>query len=108
MTWQEIASMVLLAAGVAVELLACLGVLVMNHVYDRLHYAGLATLLGPLAIAAAVLLIEALSMAGIQVILIAAILVISGPITTHATARTARVRRYGQWEPQPDEHIEEV
>ncbi|HEU5370697.1 MAG TPA: monovalent cation/H(+) antiporter subunit G [Ktedonobacterales bacterium] len=108
MTWQAIASMVLLAVGVAIELLACLGVLVMDSLYDRLHYAGLASLLGPIAIAAAVLLVEAVSMAGIQVMLIAAALVVSGPIITHAMARTARVRQHGQWEPLPDEQIEEV
>ncbi len=108
MTWQEIASMVLLAIGVALELLACLGVLVMDNVYDRLHYSGLASLLGPIFIAAAVLLVEAVSMAGIQMILIAATLVVSGPILTHALARTARVRQHGQWGPLPDEEIEEV
>jgi len=108
MTWQEIAAIALLAIGVVLELLACLGVLVMNTVYDRLHYAGLASLLGPIAIAAAVLLVEAVSMAGIQMILLTATLVVSGPIITHATARTARVRQLGRWEPQPDEHIEEV
>lgn len=108
MTWQAIASMVLLALGVALELVACLGVYVMDSVYDQLHYAGLASLLGPIAIAAAVLLVEAVSMAGIQMILIAATLVVSGPILTHAIARTARVRQHGQWEALPDEQIEEV
>jgi len=107
MTWREIAAAALLVVGVGSELLACLGVLVMDNVYDRLHYVGLASFWGPVAIAAAVLFVEGLSSAGIMAILIAATLIAGGPILTHATARVARVRQFGHWETQPGEHIEE-
>ena len=38
---------VLLAIGVAVELACCVGVLVMGDAYDKLHYLGPATIVGP-------------------------------------------------------------
>ncbi|HEU5200609.1 MAG TPA: monovalent cation/H(+) antiporter subunit G [Ktedonobacterales bacterium] len=107
MTWQTIFADVLLALGVGIELLSCLGLLVMNNVFDRLHYVGPAATLGPIAIAGAVLLEEGISTAGLKAILIAVVLVGVGPIVTHATARAARVRQFGQWQAQPGEHIEE-
>lgn len=108
MTWQGIAAAVLLALGVAIELLCCLGVLIMDNVYDRLHYLGPATAVGPVAIAAAVVLEEALSTAGIKALLIAAVLIGTGPVLTHATARAVRIRQYGHWEAQPEEQVEEL
>ena len=107
MTWQTIFADVLLALGVGIELLSCLGLLVMNNVFDRLHYVGPAATLGPIAIAGAVLLEEGISTAGLKAVLIAVVLVGVGPVVTHATARAARVRRFGQWQAQPGEQIEE-
>ena len=108
MTWQAAVAAALLVVGVGTELLCCLGLLVMDDVYQRLHYLGPATTLAPAAIAAAVVLQEALSTAGIKALLIAAVLTGTGPVLTHAAARVARLREHGQWEPQLDEHIEEV
>ena len=107
MTWQTIVADVLLALGVGIELLSCLGLLVMDHVFDRLHYVGPAAALGPITIAGAVLLEEGISTAGLKAALIAIVLVGIGPVVTHATARAARVRQFGQWQAQPDEQIEE-
>ncbi len=107
MTWQMVLAAILLALGVGIELLCCLGLLVMDTVFDRLHYVGPAAALGPIAIAGAVLLEEGISTAGLKAILIAVVLVGIGPVVTHATARAARVRRFGHWQPQPDEHVEE-
>lgn len=107
MTWQTIFADVLLALGVGIELFSCLGLLVMSNVFDRLHYVGPAATLGPIAIAGAVLLEEGISTAGLKAILIAVVLVGVGPVVTHATARAARVRQFGQWQAQPDEHVEE-
>lgn len=108
MTWQSMCADVLLVVGVAIELLSCLGLLVMDDVYDRLHYLGPAAVLGPVVIAAAVILEEALSTAGIKAILIAVVLAAGGPVVTHATGRAARIRQLGAWQAQPDEHIEEL
>lgn len=108
MTWQGVCADVLIAAGVVVELLCCLGLLVMDDLYDRLHYLGPAATLGPVLFATAVILREALSTAGIKAILIAAVLIVFSPVLTHAVARAARVRQYGSWEAQPGENVEEV
>ena len=108
MTWQDICSAMLLGLGVAIELLCCLGLLVAKDVYDRLHFTGPATALGPVLIAAAIVLTEALSTAGIKAILIAVILLGAGPTLTHAVARAARIRAHGAWQPQAGERIEEV
>jgi monovalent cation/proton antiporter MnhG/PhaG subunit len=108
MTWQQIAAGALVLGGVGIALASCLGVLVMDDVYQRLHYVGPAALLAPLAIAAGVVVGEALSTAGIKALLIFAVLAGTAPILTHATARTARVRQSGRWQPGPDEPIEEL
>ena len=43
MSPRELAVLVLLALGVGVTLLSCVGVLVMRDPYDRLHYTAPAT-----------------------------------------------------------------
>lgn len=86
---------VLLAVAVGVELLCCLGVLVMDSVFDRLHYLGPATTLGPLALVLAVLVQHSSAQAVIKVLLIGMTLLATGPVLTHATARAARVRESG-------------
>jgi multicomponent Na+:H+ antiporter subunit G len=108
MSWQAIAAAALLIVGVGVELMCCLGLLIMDDFYDRLHFLGPAVTVGPAAIAAAVVLQEALSTAGIKALLIAATLAATGPVLTHVAARVARLRQLGRWEPRPDEGIEEV
>jgi multisubunit Na+/H+ antiporter MnhG subunit len=81
---------VLLVLGVAVELACCLGVLLRRSAIDRLHYTGAGTTLGPLLIGAAVLLEESVSSAGLNTILVVALLVLAGPVVTIATARLIR------------------
>ncbi|HEY0517904.1 MAG TPA: monovalent cation/H(+) antiporter subunit G [Ilumatobacteraceae bacterium] len=83
---------VLLALGVTVQVLACIGVLVMRDAYQRLHYAAAATTLGPVAIAAAIVVREALAETGLEAILTAAVLLAGGAVLTHATGRAARIR----------------
>ena len=97
MSPRELAVLALLALGVGVTLLSCLGVLVMRDAYDRLHYTAPAGVLAPLVIAAAVVLEERLSAAGIKAVLVALVLVATNPVLGHATARAARIREHGQW-----------
>ena len=87
----------LLALGVAVTWLSCLGVLLMGDPYDRLHYTAPASALAPVLIAAAVVVEEGLSAPGIKALLIAFVLVGTNPVLGHATARAARIREHGQW-----------
>jgi multicomponent Na+:H+ antiporter subunit G len=100
---RDAAEAVLLFAGVAVELLCCLGVLRMRVVYDRLHYLAPASFVGPLLIVLAV----ALRFSSLQLVLkavaILAVLSITGPIITRVLARAARVRESQTTSPFPDE-----
>jgi monovalent cation/proton antiporter MnhG/PhaG subunit len=103
---RELAVLVLLALGVGVTLLSCLGVLVMRDAYDRLHYTAPAAVLAPVAIAAAVVLEERLSAAGIKAVLVALVLVATNPVLGHATARAARIRQFGEWRVREEEREE--
>jgi monovalent cation/proton antiporter MnhG/PhaG subunit len=101
LTPRGVAVAILLAVGVGVELFCCVGVLVMRDLYDKLHYTAPATTIGSLAIAAAVVVQESFSQAGIKAILVFLILLVTNPVLSHATARAARVRELGHWEPRP-------
>jgi multicomponent Na+:H+ antiporter subunit G len=103
MSLRELAVAALLVLGVAVTLLSCAGVLLMRDAYDRLHYAAPAAVVPPVAIAAAVVLEERLSAAGIKALLIALVLVVTNPVLGHATARAARIREHGQWTVRDEE-----
>lgn len=99
----DVAVAVLLAVGVASALMGALGLLATRDPYDQLHFTGPATVIGPVALAAAVLVEEPLSSAGIKAVLIALIMLGTGPILLHATARAARIRERGRWVVLPEE-----
>ena len=103
MTPRAVAATALLALGVGVELACCIGVLVMRGVYDKLHYTAPATTLGALAIAGAVLLRAPIVQFGIKAVLVALALLVTNPLLSHATARAARIRRFGAWTVQEEE-----
>ena len=103
MSPRELAVSGLLVLGVAVTLFSCLGVLVMRDAYDRLHYTAPASVVAPVAIAAAVVLEERLSAAGIKAVLVALVLVVTNPVLGHATARAARIRQFGEWTVRDEE-----
>jgi multisubunit Na+/H+ antiporter MnhG subunit len=86
---------VLIFAGIAVEIVCCVGVLVMRGVYARLHYTAPAGL-GAVLLAAAVLLREGFSLIGDNALLVAGFVVITSPVLTHVTARAARIREFGR------------
>ena len=93
MSAASIVEVVLIGFGVAVELACCVGVLVMEDAYDTLHYLGPAAIVGPFAIAVAVVVREALSQAGIKALLTAALLIVASPVLSHATARALYIRQ---------------
>jgi monovalent cation/proton antiporter MnhG/PhaG subunit len=101
-----IAVWALIVFGVAVELACCVGVLVMRDAYDKLHYIGPATILGPVAFAAAILTWEGLSQAGVKAALIAVLLIVASPVLTHATARALYIRQRDHLEPLAPEEAE--
>ena len=99
----EVVVAVLLTGGVASVLLSCLGVLVMRDALDRLHFTAPAATIGPVLIAAAVLVEEPLSSAGIKAVLVALLIFVTTPVLSHATARAARIREHGRWRMLPHE-----
>jgi multicomponent Na+:H+ antiporter subunit G len=89
----------LLVFGVAVELACCVGVLVMDDAFDKLHYLGPAAIVGPSVVAVAVLIRSPLSQSGVKAVLTAVLMMVASPVLTHATARALYIRRR--------DHIEE-
>jgi monovalent cation/proton antiporter MnhG/PhaG subunit len=95
----EVIVAVLLALGVASVLLSCAGLVAMRTPLDRLHFAAPASTIAPVLIAAAVLVEEPLSPAGIKAVIVALLIAVTTPVLSHATARAERVRRHGHWAP---------
>jgi multicomponent Na+:H+ antiporter subunit G len=91
----EVTAAVLLGCAVAVEWLCCLGVLVMRNPFARLHYLGPAATLGPVLVAAAVLVRHSSAQACIKACLLLAAMLLINPVLAHATARAARVHEVG-------------
>lgn len=89
---RDVVTWALVGAGVAAQLLAALGVLLMRDALDRLHYVSASTL-GVGCICAAVLVAAGPSIIGLKAILTAAFLLVSGPVLTHATARAIHLHR---------------
>jgi monovalent cation/proton antiporter MnhG/PhaG subunit len=94
---------VFLIVGVACQFICCLGVVVMPTVFDRLHFVGAGTTLGPLLIGAAVLVRQTTSSAGIETIVVMALIVLLSPVLMLATVRAARRLEMGTIGPTPDE-----
>jgi multicomponent Na+:H+ antiporter subunit G len=85
---------VLLVAGVGIELLCCIGVLVMRGPYARLHYTAPAGA-GALLIAIAVVVRQGFSLIGNKALLLAVFILVTAPVLSHVTARAARIRELG-------------
>ncbi|AHE67233.1 cation:proton antiporter [Legionella oakridgensis] len=85
---------VLLFLGIAIECLSCIGLFIMPTAYARLHYLSPATSLGALLIGVAILLKEGFNQQGIKTIVVILLLILMGPILTHATARTIHIRTH--------------
>lgn len=81
---------VLLALGVAAEVLCVLGVLVMRTTLDRLHYAAAATTVPAFLVLAAVLVREHVTSGGLEAIAAVGLLFLLNPALVIATARAAR------------------
>ncbi|HEY6525563.1 MAG TPA: monovalent cation/H(+) antiporter subunit G [Solirubrobacteraceae bacterium] len=96
---------VLLVAGVALEVIAVLGVSVMRDVLDRLHYVSLAGF-GALLVAVSILCAESFSLIGDKALVTGALLVLVGPVLVHATARSLRIRALGDWREGIETHRE--
>jgi monovalent cation/proton antiporter MnhG/PhaG subunit len=105
MSLQDALTYALLAVGVVLELLACLGIAVMEDVYDRLHFLPPATL-GAIAIGAAILMEAGASMIALKAGLVVLFLLAAAPGVAHVTARAARIHDLGDWRAAQGEGIE--
>ena len=94
---------VLLALGVALELLCVAGVVLMRTVFDRLHYAAAGSTVPAFLVLAAVLVREHLSAGGLQAIAAVALLFLLNPVLVVSTARAARRIDFGSVAPLPEE-----
>jgi multisubunit Na+/H+ antiporter MnhG subunit len=95
---------VLIWLGVAVQLVCCLGFVVLRPAIDRLHFAGAATILGPALVAAAVCCKEGLfTTNGIDAIATVLLLGLLGGALAIATARAIRLADRGTLESSPAE-----
>jgi len=104
---KEIIVVVLLVGAVSVELACALGLWTIKNSFDRLHFLGPASTLGPLLVAAAIVIEESLATNGVKALISALLLLLTSPILTHATARAARVRQYDHWKALPFEEVDQ-
>jgi multicomponent Na+:H+ antiporter subunit G len=89
---RDVVTWVLVGAGVAIQVFACLGVVLMRDALDRLHYVG-ASAIGIELLAAAVIVAEGPSLIALKALLTAAFLLVTGPVLGHATARAIHLHR---------------
>jgi multicomponent Na+:H+ antiporter subunit G len=105
MSLRHIVTEIFLWLGVALNLFAAVGVLVLRNAYDRLHVPAVATL-GALFVAIAVVVEKSFSLVGDESLLIGLFLVIVSPVLTHAIGRALRILEHGDWRVQASEDVE--
>jgi multisubunit Na+/H+ antiporter MnhG subunit len=107
MTFRQVVVVVLLFAGVGVQVLCCLGLLLLRDAFDRLHCAG-AVGFGGALICASIVVRDSFSLMGNKAAAIAVLLLFANPVLVHVTARMARIRAFGDWRVAPGEPVEAV
>ena len=99
---RHILVVVLLAAAVLSVWLCSIGI-TRGNAFNRLHFLGTASVLGPILVALAVFVDGSSGQASVKAATLAVIIVISGPATGHAIARATRVRQAGEIKAEPPE-----
>jgi multisubunit Na+/H+ antiporter MnhG subunit len=95
-TAKHVAEVALLAVAGGSAALSVCGVALMPDAFDRLHFLAPVSVLGSGAIAASIVVKEALNARGIKALIVFAVLAGLNPLLVHATARAARVREPGR------------
>lgn len=90
--WRHVLVVVLLFGGCSVVVISSCAMLALRTVYDRLHLLAPVTSLGGPLIGAALVLQNGWGLTSGQIILIVALLALSGPGAGVATARAAHER----------------
>jgi monovalent cation/proton antiporter MnhG/PhaG subunit len=96
MTFRHLCWLILLAAGVGIEVICVLGLVLLRDAFDRLHCAG-AVSLGAALVCAAVVVRDSFSLIGNKAAAIGVMLLLANPVVVHTTARAIRIRRAGDW-----------
>ena len=96
MTFRHICWIVLLVAGVGIQVVCVAGLVLLRDALDRLHCAG-AVSLGAALVCAAVVVRDSFSLIGNKAAAIGFVLLFANPVLVHATARMIRIRRAGDW-----------
>jgi monovalent cation/proton antiporter MnhG/PhaG subunit len=99
---------VLLLVAVIITWICSLGTALMQDLFERLHYMATVSTISAFAILAAVIVEAGWGQAALKMMFIAIVLLLMNAVLTHATARAARVREHGRWQPLPREHIEGI
>ncbi len=89
----------LLVLGVGIQLLCALGMLVFRGPFERLHLLGPANGLGALAIVVAVALDTPAKEGGVKALLVGFVMLVMGPVLSHAVARAATQRERASGKP---------
>lgn len=105
MSIRDFITAALLVIGILGAALTSLGLILSDDLYDQIHFLSPASLIGSVAIPAAVLVQGGWTQAGAKAILIGLILMVSNPVLSHSTARAGRTRRNQQVAARDQEHI---
>lgn len=97
---------ILLYAAAAIALFSCVGLVIMKDVNEKLHYLSPPSTVSIFLIAIAIAVREGWSEQTVKAFICAIAIVLMNPVLTHATARAARIREFGQWVSQPHERAE--
>ena len=97
MTAARLAVEVLLWVAVVVAWICCLGMVLMEEFFEKLHYMASVTTVSMFAILIAVVIEEGAGQATMKTIAIAVVLLLINAVLTHATARAFRVQALGDW-----------
>jgi len=92
-----------LLAGAVISLWLCNIGIMRGNAFNRLHFLGTASILGPILIALAIFLDGTSGQASVKAATLAAVIVITGPATGHAIARAIRIREQGKIKAAPPE-----
>jgi multisubunit Na+/H+ antiporter MnhG subunit len=105
MTAANLTIIAMLGIAVAVTCVCCLAMVIMGNVFARMHYLAPVTAVAMPALLVAVVVQEGWGQAALKSIIVLFVLFMVNAVLTHATARAARIRSLGQWQPGRKEHI---
>ena len=96
---REILADIFLGLAVATVLASAVGVLMMDDVYQTLHFVTPAALVAPVLVTLAVFVHAGFSATTTQALIVLLFMAVAGPFLSHATIRAARIREKGDWRP---------